>query len=84
MSEVTKWFNKAEELMNEVGRLRCITNKIKQRQDDLEAENKRLRDYIMKLRPKHDHDHSYFHDDCRLCQIEKRRFAKTERVLNGE
>lgn len=50
MDELTKWFNKAAELQNEVGRLTRLTDEIKQRQDDLEAENKRLKEEVKTLR----------------------------------
>lgn len=50
--------------------------------EELGAENKRLRaEEIMRLNPPHKHDHEYFHDDCTLCQIEKRDYAKTQKAL---
>lgn len=37
----------------------------------IEEDNKVLIKEILRLSPKHKHDHEYFHDDCGLCLMEK-------------
>ncbi len=48
---------------------------------DLQAENKRLRAWIDKIRPKHRHDHEYFHVNCYLCDIEERDWKEFQQAL---
>jgi cell division protein FtsB len=54
---------------------------LKARVEELERDNKRLREFIIKNHPPNRHDHNYFHDDCFLCQIEKRDYEKVEQAL---
>ena len=47
----------------------------------LVIENKRLRGFIEKHHPPNRHDHSYFHDDCGLCQMEKNEYEEVQQLL---
>lgn len=49
----------------------------------LQAENKRLRDFINKKHPPHRHDHDYFHNDCSLCRREKEDYVEVDQALKG-
>ncbi|KKN78871.1 hypothetical protein LCGC14_0346430 [marine sediment metagenome] len=57
---------------------------LKQKYKDLQAENKRLREFIEKHHPKHQHDHEYFHDHCFLCAEDEKRYKLIEQVLTNE
>ena len=60
-----------------IGKIEQLDTKLKK----LERENKRLRGFIEKHHQPNRHDHSYFHDDCGLCLMDKHEYEEVQKVL---
>jgi len=60
---------------------RKLRYKIKKLEAELKAKDneiERLKAFIRKNNPENSHDHDYYHDDCSLCDSDKRKYEKIE------
>jgi hypothetical protein len=61
---------------------RPIEDALSAKLSEANAEIERLKKIIDKILPKHRHDHSYYHDNCGLCQMEKEEYENITKRAN--